>query len=155
MMSGTKKPLKNRNIQDSVFFFCSGAALIWYSLAKHYGGPPVAWKMSPYLFPILVSVFLLLLSVSLFFDGLYQIRHGGEKKAGPVKSRSVLITIALSAAYIVLMGWISFIPATIIFLSVFIFFLGERRLWLIALAALVSALSLYGIFGMALGVMLP
>jgi hypothetical protein len=154
-MPGTVKPLKNRNIQDSIAFFLSGGALIWYSLKKHYGGPSVEWKMSPYLFPILVSVFLMLLSVSLFFDGLYQLRHGEEKKTGPVKFRSVLITIGLSAAYVVLMGWIGFIPATIIFLAVFTFFLGERRLWLIALLALAAALSIYGIFGMALGVMLP
>lgn len=150
------KPLKNRNIQDSILFFLSGGALIRYSLVKHYGGPPVEWKMSPYLFPILVSVFLLLLSVSLFFDGLYQIRHGGEAGgAGPVKFRSVLITIALSAAYVVLMRWIGFIPATVIFLAVFIFFLGERRLWLIALVALIATLSIYVIFDTALGVMLP
>jgi putative effector of murein hydrolase LrgA (UPF0299 family) len=116
--------------------------------------------MSPSLFPVLISVFLMLLSVSLLFDGLHQIK---EKKASEntneavkrIRVRPVLITIALSIAYFMLMPRLTFIPSTIFFLGIFIFTLGERRYWVIGLVAVISTLVIWAIFGVALGVMLP
>jgi hypothetical protein len=151
-------PLKNKHIQDSCFVFLCGAALLWYSLAEHYGGPAVEWKMSPSLFPSLVSVFLLLLSVSLLFEGLREIKcakSGAAGDGGPVKTKLVLAAVALAVGYFVLMRLITFIPATILFLAGFIFMLGERRWRLIALIAVISSLAIYAIFSIALGVMLP
>jgi hypothetical protein len=154
-------PLKNKNIQDSCFIFLFGAALLWYSLSEHYGGPRVEWKMSPFLFPLLVSVFLLLLSASLFFDGLRELkdRKGGVpaagKAGGPVKIGLVPVTIALAVGYFILMRLITFIPATILFLACFVFVLGERNWRLIAPIALIGSLAIYAIFGLALNVMLP
>ena len=152
---------KNRNIQDSCFMCIAGAALLWYSLWEHYKGPGVEWKMSPSLFPLLVSFFLLLLSVSLLFDGLRQIKREREKPARgnaakpAVKAGPVLITIALSAAYYFLLRLITFIPSTILFLAALVYLLGERRYWLIALIAVTASLVVYAVFGLALGVMLP
>jgi putative tricarboxylic transport membrane protein len=152
--------LKNKNIQESFVIFICGALLLWYSLSLHYNGPTVLWKMSPSLFPVLVSVFLMLLSVSLFFDGLHQIKEektseNTSETAKGIRVRPVLITIALSIAYFVLMPYITFIPCTILFLGIFIFTLGEGRYWMIALVAVISALAIWAIFGLALGVRLP
>ena len=152
--------LKNKNIQESCVIFICGVLLLLYSLSLHYNGPTVLWKMSPSLFPVLISVFLMLLSVSLFFDGLHQIKeeraskNTGETETG-IKVRPVLITIALSIAYFVLMPYVTFIPCTILFLGIFIFTLGERRYWMIALVAVISALAIWAAFGLALGVRLP
>jgi putative tricarboxylic transport membrane protein len=151
--------LRNKNIQDSCVIFICGAGLLCYALFSHYNGPIVEWKMSPSLFPVIVSVFLMLLSVSLLFDGLYQIREAKKSASGgaaqKAKIKPVLVTIALSIAYFVVMRYITFIPATILFLGAFIFFLGERRYWLIALIAVITALAVYAIFGIALSVRLP
>ena len=153
---------KSKNIQDSCFIFVFGNILFWYSLLNHYNGPTVEWKMSPSLFPILISIFLILLSVSLFFDGLNQIKK--EKKnaadvtsatAKDLRIRPVMVTIVISIAYFILMRVITFIPSTILYLCGMIFFLGERRYWLIAIIAIISTLTIYALFDLALGVMLP
>jgi putative tricarboxylic transport membrane protein len=152
--------LKNKNIQDSCAIFIFGVLLLWYSLSLHYNGPSVEWKMSPSLFPVLISIFLMLLSVSLLFDGLHQIRmekslKNTEKTAKGIRVKPVLVTIALSIAYFMLMPYLTFIPSSVLFLGVFIFLLGERRYWLLALVAVIGTLSIWAIFGIALGVMLP
>jgi hypothetical protein len=154
--------MKNKSLQESLFVFALGAALLWYSLAEHYGGPKVEWKMSPYLFPSLVAVFLMLLAISLLCDGLSQLKGAKNASAGSrddstkeAKWKTVLVTIALAVVYFLVLPFLTFIPATIIFLSAFIFFLGERRYWLIALIAVISSVALWAIFGIALGVMLP
>ena len=151
--------VKNKNVQDSCIIFCFGIFLFLYSLSNHYNGPAVEWKMSPSLFPIMISVFLILLSVSLFFDGLKQIKkdNSGDKIAAAkdYKLRPVLVTIVLSIAYFFLMRVVTFIPSTILYLGGMTFFLGERRYWLIALIAVICTFSIYVLFGLALGVRLP
>jgi putative tricarboxylic transport membrane protein len=155
-MAGKPKILLNKNIQDCIFVFIIGASLLWYAFFEHYAGPAVEWKMSPYLFPVLVATLLLLISVSLFFDGLHQIKTQSEEKAGAsVKWKTVLVVVAMVVVYYLIMKPLHFIPSTIIFLAALIFYLGERRFWLIALISVVSTLAIYGIFGIALSVMLP
>ena len=150
---------KNKNIQDSCVIFAFGIFLFWYSLSNHYNGPAVEWKMSPSLFPILISVFLVLLSFSLFFDGFKQIKNGVSEDKSAAKEdfmiRPVLVTIVLSIAYFTLMRVIKFIPSTVLYLGGMILFLGEKRYWLIALIAVICTLSIYVLFDLALGVMLP
>jgi hypothetical protein len=61
----------------------------------------------------------------------------------------------MAVGYYLVLPLLHFIPATVIFLAALIAFLGERRLWLVGLVAVVSTLAIWGIFGRALGVMLP
>jgi hypothetical protein len=165
-MGGQKdgsRVFKNKNIQECLCVFALGVALLCYSLVEHYGGPHVEWKMSPYLFPSLVAVFLMLLGVSLLFDGLGQLKAAkrapgttsGKDSIKEVKWKTVLVTIALAVVYYLVLPFLTFIPATIVFLAAFMFFLGERRYWLIVLIAVISSVVLWAIFGIALGVMLP
>jgi hypothetical protein len=156
------KKIKNRNIEDGCVIFTAAAALLWHSLAEHYRRPGVEWKMSPSLFPVLVSAALLILAAALCLEGLAQIRR--EKEAPPRgeaplcaqgKQKPVLLTLVLSAAYYGLLRLIGFIPATVLFLGALLYLLGERRHWLVALVAVASALGIYAVFGLALGVMLP
>ena len=155
--------LKNKTIQDSCVVFIFGNVLFWYSLSSHYNGPTVEWKMSPSLFPILISVFIVLLSISLFFDGIGQVKKAinqGSKESESAASKDlkikpVLMTVLLSIAYFVLMRFITFIPATILYLGGMTLFLGERRYWLIALIAVICTMTIYVLFDLFLGVMLP
>lgn len=152
--------MSNPTVQESLLFFLLSIALLVYALYKHYTGLPVSWEMSPYLFPVLISVFLFLLSISLFADGRKQCAAGekrdqaaGEKPATDWKS--TLFTVVAAVIYFLLMPVIKFIPATILFLVAMFWFLKERRWWLVAILSVATAGLIYVMFGVLLNVMLP
>lgn len=151
--------LKNKNVQDSIVVFLLGLALGIYSLVSFYTARvQTKWIMSPYLFPLLLSVLTILLSVSLFAEGRYEVaqaRSGEVKAKSPLKLKNVLVVVLMGIAYYVLISLIHFIPATIVFLAAMIWFLGERRWWLIAIIAVAMPFILYALFQLALGVRLP
>lgn len=151
-----KNYLSNRNIQDAFLFFIFATALMVYSLVNHYSTTKLEWKLSPYLFPVLIAVFIGALSFSLLTDGLRQIKSGekSQKKAA-INWKGVLFTIGISIVYFSTIKFIKFVPSTILFLVALFLHLGERRIWLIALISVVCSFSLYIIFGVMLHVMLP
>jgi hypothetical protein len=67
----------------------------------------------------------------------------------------VLIVVLMSAANCALISLIRFLPASMLFLAAMIWFLGERRPWMIAAVSIVMPLVLYALFGLGLGVRLP
>jgi hypothetical protein len=72
---------KNKIHQTSVegFAFLLGSvSLAVYSLVLHVGSK-AKWKMSPYLFPLLLAVFLFLLSLSLLQEGKKERREQEEE----------------------------------------------------------------------------
>jgi putative tricarboxylic transport membrane protein len=152
--------LKNKSIQDSIAVFLLGLALGVYSLIRFRSAAiQIRWILSPYLFPLLLSVFAILLSLSLFWEGLGRpgrTREGSEReKPAPRRDGNVLIVVLMSAAYCALISLIRFIPATMLFLAAMTRFLGERRPWVIAAVSVVTPLLLYALFGLCLGVRLP
>ncbi len=152
--------LKNKTVQESIAVFLLGLALGAYSLISFYTARvQTKWIMSPYLFPLLLSVFAILLSVSLFGEGRFEVnqaREGAEQaKPAPLKLKNVLIVVLMGVAYYVLISLIHFIPASMIFLAAMIWFLGERRWWMIAAVAVAMPLVLYALFALGLSVRLP
>ena len=152
--------LKNKNVQESVVVFLLGVALGAYSLISFYTARvQTKWIMSPYLFPLLLSAFAVLLSVSLFAEGRYEVSRDrdGETpaKSAPLSYKNVLIVVLMGVAYYVLISLIHFIPASMVFLAAMIWFLGERRWWMIAAVAIAMPLILYALFGLGLNVRLP
>ena len=152
--------LKNKNVQDSIAVFLLGMALGAYSLIGFStAAVKTRWIMSPYLFPLLLSAFALLLAFSLFGEGRYEVKHarGGKTpvKTAALKRKNVLAVVLLGIAYVVLIPLIHFIPASILFLAALIRFMGERRWWMLAAVAIVMPLVLYALFGLGLGVRLP
>lgn len=154
--NNNKNYLSNKNIQDAFIFFILAIALIIYSLVNHYSTAKLEWKLSPYLFPVLIAVFIGALSISLLADGKRQIRlnEKSDKKAA-IHWKGVLFTIGSSIAYYGIMRFLTFVPSTILFLVAMFLHLGERRIWLIALISVVCSLLIYIIFGVMLHVMLP
>ena len=69
--------------------------------------------------------------------------------------KSVAVVMLLCIAYAALLPHLGFILTSMLFLAAFIWFLGERRIWLVAAISLVMPLLLYGIFGVLLSVRLP
>jgi putative tricarboxylic transport membrane protein len=151
-----KDYLHNKNIQDAVLFFTLAAALMVYSLVNHYNTAKLEWKLSPYLFPVLIAVFIGALSFSLFSDGIRQIKSGEKSpKKTEIHWKGVLFTIGVSIAYYGIMKFLKFIPSTILFLVALFLYLGERRIWLIAIVSVLCSVSIYVVFGVMLHVMLP
>ena len=157
--NGKRNLLHTASFQDSIFVGLCSVVLLIYSLYHHnFDNNTSDWKTSPYLFPVLISVFGLLLTVSLIMDGLQEMRSGEEKKKDTGSKRNlvgVLVLIAASLAYYFLLPILHFIAATIIFLAALFIYLGERKWWKIALLAVVTTLAIYALFGMGLNVRLP
>ncbi len=151
--------LHTASFQDSIFVGLCAAGLLAYSLYHHYFDKNTSdWKTSPYLFPTLISVFGLLLTVSLVMDALQELRSGEAVKKDTGSKRNlvgVLVLIGASLAYYFLLPILHFIPATIIFLAALFLYLGERKWWKIALLSVIAAVAIYLLFGVALNVRLP
>lgn len=159
-MSRFKTAIKNHSLQDALLFAVFGIALLIHALSKHYAQAMPDWKMSPYLFPLLVSIFLILLSASLAADGRRELKQSVEPKQNeaslqPTYGKKVLFAVLFSIAYYILMPILTFIPSTILFLTVMFLYLGERRPLVIGLISVLTAVIVYALFALGLNVMLP
>ena len=156
--SGTKSLLRIGEFQDAVFVGLCSAGLLAYSLYHHrFDRNTSEWKMSPYLFPTLISVFGFLLAISLLADALHELRGGreGAAAAGKKNPVGVLVLVGASFLYYLLMPVIHFIPATILYLLGLFLYLGERKWWKLALLSLITTFAVYARFGLGLNVRLP
>jgi uncharacterized membrane protein len=106
--------LKNSGVQDAIVVFSLGCALFFYSLKEHYGwGAEIEnysareWKLSAYLFPALIAVFLMLLAVSLLLESIAHEKAAGEqaKQKKRIKLKPVFLLIVLSIAYYFALQW--------------------------------------------------
>ena len=158
-MNGPKKKIiTSPEIQDGIVVLFFGVALLIYSLFMHYTARVrTEWKMSPYLFPVLISVFAILLAFSLFADGK-RAQESVEKRKdsiGFLHIKRVLAVALMAIVYEVLMNIAGYIPATVVFLMAMIRFFGEKRWWMIAVIAVASTLIIYLLFGILLNVRFP
>jgi len=148
------------------FVFLLGSVLLGvYSLVLHVLSK-AKWKMSPYLFPLLLAVFLFLLSLSLLQEGRKERQaqemqdteqqtpeaEGSPKQKG-WKDAAVFALISL--AYILSISLVGFVVATVMFLVGSFVYLKERRIWLVIALSIAFPLIIYVLFGMLLHVMLP
>lgn len=145
-------------MKEAIFFLILSMAMAIYSLKSHYGTSGLQWRISPYLFPLLIAVFISVISIFLFLEGIRDIKSLDKNKIekdNKMKWKDVLFTILVSISYYITMGLIGFIASTLIFLMSLFVYLGERRIWLITLISILSTASIYIIFGVLLNVMLP
>ena len=153
-----KSLLKCSSFQDAIFVFLCTAALLAYSLYHQFHDKNIRnWKTSPYLFPVLICSFGLLLTISLIADARREQKAAPEaadgKKGGLLVK--VLVTIAVAFAYYYLLPVLHFIPATILFLLGLMIFYGVRKWYVLLLVSVVTSGAIYALFGMALHVRLP
>lgn len=159
MEKNEKKGLLHQpSCQDAVFVGLCSVGLLAYSLYHHYFDNNTSeWKMSPYLFPTLISVFGLLLTLSLVADGLNEIRSPEQQEESSSKKNliGVLVLVAAALIYYILMPILTFIPSTVLFLAALFIYLGERKWWKILLLSGITTAAIYVLFGIALNVRLP
>ncbi len=113
----------------------------------------VEWKLSPYLFPLIISFFLLILSLSIISQGLKNESEKEEKSKVDIKS--LLIFGLVCTVYLLVFNFLGFVLSTIILLVLLMMLLGERRWWFILLVSVISSVFIYLLFAKYLSVMLP
>lgn len=155
-----KSLLKMRSFQDGIFVGLCSAGLLGYSLYHHHFDRNTSeWKLSPFLFPVLISVFGLLLTISLIADARREQKAAEDTGEKPAKEKhnlpGALILIGASIVYYFILPVLHFIPATILYLAGLFVYLGERKWWKVILLSVITTAAIFLLFGKGLNVRLP
>ena len=137
---------------EGVFLFVVSVFGISMSFISHKDFN-VEWKLSPYLFPLIISFFLLILSISIIMQGLKD--ESEKKEKSKIDIKSLLIFGIVCILYLLVFNFLGFVLSTIILLVLLMMLLGERRWWFILLVSVISSLIIYLLFAKYLSVMLP
>ena len=137
---------------EGVFLFVVSVFGISMSFISHKDFN-VEWKLSPYLFPLIISFFLLILSISIIMQGLKD--ESEKKEKSKIDIKSLLIFGLVCLLYLLVFNFLGFVLSTIILLVLLMMLLGERRWWFILLVSVISSLVIYLLFAKYLSVMLP
>ena len=137
---------------EGVFLFVVSVFGISMSFISHKDFN-VEWKLSPYLFPLIISFFLLILSISIIMQGLKD--ESEKKEKSKIDIKSLLIFGLVCILYLLVFNFLGFVLSTIILLVLLMMLLGERRWWFILLVSVISSLVIYLLFAKYLSVMLP
>ncbi|NLX83711.1 MAG: tripartite tricarboxylate transporter TctB family protein [Clostridiales bacterium] len=137
---------------EGCLFLLAAVLLIWHALHQHASLKGVDWALSPYLFPLLVSLCLLILSVFFILEGF---QPSEARMKPPLRWPLVLITLICALAYFFLMQVAGFVLATACFLLAMLLFLGERRALVLLLLPMLFSSALYFLFARLLHVLLP
>ena len=137
---------------EGVFLFVVSVFGISMSFISHKDFN-VEWKLSPYLFPLIISFFLLILSISIIMQGLKD--ESEKKEKSKIDIKSLLIFGLICILYLLVFNFLGFVLSTIILLVLLMMLLGERRWWFILLVSVISSVLIYLLFAKYLSVMLP
>ena len=137
---------------EGVFLFVVSVLGISMSFISHKDFN-VEWKLSPYLFPLIISFFLLILSISIIMQGLKD--ESEKKEKSKIDIKSLLIFGLVCILYLLVFNFLGFVLSTIILLVLLMMLLGERRWWFILVVSVISSLVIYLLFAKYLSVMLP
>ncbi len=160
-MEKKKKLWQFANFQDAVFVVLCAVSLLTYSLYHHATDKNTTeWKTSPYLFPVLISVFGILLAASLLADAMRDMKNqamlaGAEDTGAHHDLKGVFVFIGVSVLYYFALPHLKFIAATILYLLILFLYLGERKWWKLLLLCGITTGAIYVLFGVALHVHLP
>ena len=171
-----KKLISNHAVQESILLLLFGGALIWYAMDARSHSFNKDWSQSPYLFPVLVSVLLLILALSLLIQGISAVKkeEAAEAKAAASTSSplSALVVAGISLVYYGVLAWVklpaiaftvaslyvkisTFEVATFAFLLAMMRFLGEKKSAVLLGVSLGATVFLSIVFRSMLHVLLP
>lgn len=117
----------------------------------------VNYPIKARIFPNILTVLLIILSIVMILQGLNIISSPKKIKSG-INKREIfyLSSIAIILIlYIILMNIVGFIPVTIIFLISGMWYLGYRKWWKNILIAVIGVIFIYYIFTQIMYVPLP
>ena len=146
---------KNKKINPVLLegvILCALSVLgIIFSIICHYGFK-VEWKLSPYLFPLFISIMLCMLSISLILSSFSGLKEAKREKGD---RKTFLLFLLECAIYLIVLKYLGFLISTMLLLCAIVHLLGEKSWWKIILISVVTSLIIYFLFGVYLGVMLP
>ena len=166
----------NKTIYEGVFFMIIGVSLIIYSLISYSKSFNKDWSQSPYAFPILVAIFICMLSMSLLTEGLKQYKEPGDnskdKNVAKPNVKGVIVILSLSAIYYIALAIVNmpmitltilslsisfstFEIATIIFLFALLYYLKVKKNVLLIFVPIFTTIFLSIAFRTLLHVLLP
>lgn len=142
------KLLKKSNFIEAVIWLAISLFVIIYGAGLHHGD---SLALSPALFPVLTGTFMLLLSFILIKKSIKQ----EANKPQDIYWLKIIFVMVSTIIYIILLPIISFIGATMLYLALMIYLLGEKDLLILGAVAVGTAGLTYYIFGVLLNVRLP
>lgn len=164
----------NSLIVEGLIFCGSGALLLSYSLISYNKSFNKNWAQSPYLFPLIVAVAMIGLSLWIIGEGIQKLKKEVPKKKelSGEKIHWVAIALVLCALYYaalavlkipyITIGIFSFMYTfstfeivTIVFLIAMMIFMGVRKPMVLALVPLGTTIFLSLAFRTFLHVLLP
>jgi len=155
IMDKRKSVIREPMVQDGIFFILFAVALFTYAIQSYQNDFTKDWSMSPYLFPLVASVLLVCLGAVLLLQGVMAYKKAEAEPKEKGNLGGVLIVVVMVGLYIFLLPILSFIPASILLLAAFMFFMGERRWYVIGGVSAGVIVVLYVIFSILLNVQLP
>lgn len=166
----------NKIIYEGCFFMIIGVSLIIYSLISYSRAFNKDWSQSPYAFPILVAIFICILSISLLIEGIkkYKESEGNNNFNKSVKpnAKGVIVILFMSAVYYMTLAAVkipmitltilslsisfsTFELATIIFLFALLYYLKVKKIMLLVFVPIFTTIFLSIAFRTLLHVLLP
>lgn len=145
----------NVHAGESLVFGTLGVSLFVYSLYSHYQ-EDVAWKLSPYLFPLFIAFFLVLVAIAMLIQGKKKGSEQNESGTGSaVPSKKVFGFTGLVVFYYVLLPVLGFLVTDTLMLMLFFLYLGVRPWWKALLFSGSLTILIYVVFQILLNVRLP
>lgn len=166
----------SKNIYEGIFFMIIGVSLIIYSLISYSKSFNQDWSQSPYAFPILVAIFICLLSTSLLVSGIKKNKESIDSNKDNLLAKpnlkGVVVVLFISAVYYAALAVVdipmvtltilslsisfsTFEISTIIFLFVLLKYLKVRKNTLLIFIPIITTILLSIAFRTLLHVLLP
>jgi hypothetical protein len=172
-----EKQTRNKaNLYDGLIFLCGSIGLLIYSLVSYNAAFLKDWSQSPYLFPLIISVCVGILSTALIIQGVKKEAQSSEMGVLTISSKpnykGVAVVIAIVAVYYAALTMIKtpivtvmifslaitisiFEVSTILFLFILMWYLGVRKAPVLILTPLLATLFISIAFRTLLHVLLP
>ena len=157
-------------IVEGIVFCGSGLVLLSYSLSSYAKGFNKSWAQSPYLFPLIVAIAMIGLSLWIVGEGITAMKKAAadpdnkkpEKAGKTEKRRWVVIALILCAIYYAALAFIkiaytfsTFEVVTVVFLIAMMIFMGVRKIPVLVFVPIGTTLFLSLAFRTFLHVLLP
>ena len=150
-------------IVEGIVFCGSGLVLLSYSLSSYAKGFNKSWVQSPYLFPLIVALAMIGLSLWIVGEGVTAMKKEAavpnDKKVSKAekteKRRWVVIALILCVLYYAALAFIKVPYVTIVFLIAMMTFMGVRKIPVLVFVPIGTTLFLSLAFRTFLHVLLP
>ena len=146
------------NLFLGIFFVILGAVLLAVIIPSQIAYVKDAFPQ-PRFFPNVISGLMVILGIALAVSGYRTMKADKEGQEVytfiPHEVKLVVITLIIIFAYVLLLNWLPYLPCTIVTLAILITLYGQKKIWKIALTAVLVSVIIYVGMKYGLSVRLP